>query len=584
MAGGKLSPRQKMINMMYLVLTALLALNVSKEILLSFLTIANSLRSSSEKLGEKNHALAENIKHTVEEQLQNNPNANIKIIPPLVNEVTSFADKVTDHIERHIKALQRPDIAGFDTLTKNIAQLDQTEMNYRYFMYHPQDPLKDDHSNNGRGSGAAKMIRDTLKEYIDWANAKYVEYSNINVPDNKKITLDPAKPYFRYMCVDPKDDPKVPKGTEAKDKTWEYYTFHYTPAIANVAILEKLKTDIAVVETELLEVLKSKLGQVKFKIKGMKAFPAPESKIVVAGMPFEAKIYVVPQLEDSKATFSGPGVKQDAKNPEYGLVKLTADGRNIKAGERDGKQMYSVKVRIPKADGTDEIIDVKDHFIVRRPNFKFSSAAVTILYRDCGNELQAEAPDLGSLFSPEFKATEAKVFPSKKDPAKIRVVPTGKKCVIQVNNKMNNQVVELGKTDFNVVPPPKPTVALYSGKNQLAGASAQVSAKQTVKLKVTAQSDFAKALPDDARYRMVNVKIFRKSGLGSATEVKSYADSPVGPESELDIKLATILTDPKKGEVIYVEVDKVQRKNFEGKFVDEPMGASEKTFVFTISD
>ncbi|MCS7086239.1 MAG: gliding motility protein GldM, partial [Bacteroidia bacterium] len=75
MASGKLTPRQKMINMMYLVLTALLALNVSKEILLSFLTIANSLRSSSEKLGEKNHMLAENIKHTVEEQLQNNPNA-----------------------------------------------------------------------------------------------------------------------------------------------------------------------------------------------------------------------------------------------------------------------------------------------------------------------------------------------------------------------------------------------------------------------------------------------------------------------------------------------------------------------------
>ena len=39
MAGGKLSPRQQMINMMYLVLTALLALNVSKEILDSFITI-----------------------------------------------------------------------------------------------------------------------------------------------------------------------------------------------------------------------------------------------------------------------------------------------------------------------------------------------------------------------------------------------------------------------------------------------------------------------------------------------------------------------------------------------------------------
>ena len=39
MAGGKESPRQKMIGMMYLVLTAMLALNVSKSILDAFITI-----------------------------------------------------------------------------------------------------------------------------------------------------------------------------------------------------------------------------------------------------------------------------------------------------------------------------------------------------------------------------------------------------------------------------------------------------------------------------------------------------------------------------------------------------------------
>jgi hypothetical protein len=47
MAGGKLTPRQKMINMMYLVLTALLALNVSKEILNAFKTVNNSIINSN---------------------------------------------------------------------------------------------------------------------------------------------------------------------------------------------------------------------------------------------------------------------------------------------------------------------------------------------------------------------------------------------------------------------------------------------------------------------------------------------------------------------------------------------------------
>ena len=53
MASGKLSPRQKMINMMYLVLTALLALNVSKEILDSFITVNNGLENTKSSLADK---------------------------------------------------------------------------------------------------------------------------------------------------------------------------------------------------------------------------------------------------------------------------------------------------------------------------------------------------------------------------------------------------------------------------------------------------------------------------------------------------------------------------------------------------
>ena len=47
MASGKLSPRQKMINMMYLVLTALLALNVSKEVLNSFFEVNRGIERTT---------------------------------------------------------------------------------------------------------------------------------------------------------------------------------------------------------------------------------------------------------------------------------------------------------------------------------------------------------------------------------------------------------------------------------------------------------------------------------------------------------------------------------------------------------
>jgi hypothetical protein len=47
MAGGKLPPRQKMIGMMYLVLTALLAMNVSKEIINAFVVMNTGLEKTN---------------------------------------------------------------------------------------------------------------------------------------------------------------------------------------------------------------------------------------------------------------------------------------------------------------------------------------------------------------------------------------------------------------------------------------------------------------------------------------------------------------------------------------------------------
>ncbi len=57
MAGAKLSPRQKMINMMYLVLTALLALNVSREVMDAFYEVMVSQEASIETVEKQNESI-----------------------------------------------------------------------------------------------------------------------------------------------------------------------------------------------------------------------------------------------------------------------------------------------------------------------------------------------------------------------------------------------------------------------------------------------------------------------------------------------------------------------------------------------
>ena len=66
MAGQKLSPRQRMIGMMYLVLTALLALNVSKEIINAFVTLNEGLEITVKNLTGKNNEAYDTFKKSME--------------------------------------------------------------------------------------------------------------------------------------------------------------------------------------------------------------------------------------------------------------------------------------------------------------------------------------------------------------------------------------------------------------------------------------------------------------------------------------------------------------------------------------
>src|ERR1051326_5043622 len=89
-------PRQKMINMMYLVLTALLALNVSSEILNAFKTVNNSLETTNKTVNESTEKIIESLRDKL-----NKPETaeKAKIWLPKADSVINFAKKVNDYIQ-----------------------------------------------------------------------------------------------------------------------------------------------------------------------------------------------------------------------------------------------------------------------------------------------------------------------------------------------------------------------------------------------------------------------------------------------------------------------------------------------------
>ena len=68
MAAGKQTPRQKMIGMMYLVLTALLALNVQKEVLNAFVIVDEGLTKMNENYENNNSDLYATLNQAVAEK------------------------------------------------------------------------------------------------------------------------------------------------------------------------------------------------------------------------------------------------------------------------------------------------------------------------------------------------------------------------------------------------------------------------------------------------------------------------------------------------------------------------------------
>src|SRR6187431_2281573 len=94
MAGAKLSPRQRMINMMYLVLTALLALNVSKEIINAFVTVNESLEVSKTNIDNKNGNTYESFKQLMQNDAKKYGDVNAKAL-----DVKKASDSMVKYIE-----------------------------------------------------------------------------------------------------------------------------------------------------------------------------------------------------------------------------------------------------------------------------------------------------------------------------------------------------------------------------------------------------------------------------------------------------------------------------------------------------
>jgi len=337
-------PRQKMINMMYLVLTALLALNVSAEILNAFKTVNRSIDNANGVLNANNN-----------------------------NIYASFADKLTKPESRAKAEIWKPKADKVKALSaamyNRIEELKVKVKEYGGFVKDKKDSLGYESNLD-----AATRLMDTEGEGPKLeAELKKLKEELLNVDPEikqefaKKLPIDLTYPESK---------------TGNKSNSWTTSYFHMTPAIAAITILNKFQNDIKTSENQIVTFCHTKIGEVEVRFDKLGFVGGLSSQYLMPGE--KLKVYAALGATSSGAA---PQISINGRP-----VSLNADGIAETEFPVSGSGSVDVLIHYKDQDGVEKTIPKKLPYTVGQPSgVAVSADKMNVLYIGVDNPLTITA-------------------------------------------------------------------------------------------------------------------------------------------------------------------------------------------------
>lgn len=403
------TPRQKMIGMMYLVLTAMLALNVSSEILNGFKLVDDSLRTSIESIEEQNRRLYQEFNAMNEK----NP-AKVQEWLKKANNVRNEADALVGYLHQFkVEILKRADKENADTLyARTIDRKDDLEAPTFF-------ALK---------QGNAKILKEKLESY---------QQLLIGLTSGDSRISEAFSSLFNT--------------NEINGKPWAIATFESMPVSAVITILSKYQTDVRNSEAKMIQYLKEMTDEGDARVNQFNAFVVAESNYVMEGQPYKANIYLAAMDTTKKpVVFIGGSRLQ-------GSTYTTTPGRS-------GEYTYSGYIELPAIGGSQpQRLPFNARYNVGKPVAIISNDDLNILYRGFDNSISISAPGIPTD-NLRLGITGGTATP--RGNGRYIVKPTANSVEITVSGVMNGRQVNLGGNTYRVkqLPDPKP-YAVYKDAN-----------------------------------------------------------------------------------------------------------------------
>jgi gliding motility-associated protein GldM len=408
MAHERLSPRQKMIGMMYLILTAMLALNVSKEAVKAFMKVEQGLTKTVRNYAAKNSVIYAAFDAKAAENPVRGGPARDK-----ANEIKQNADQLFDYVQSlKIEIIKQADgekakaINGNDIDIYAVQRFDDTNVPSQVLIGAGED-------------GKAFKLRAAINAYRQLLIEKL---------DGKNPTIEEA------LKTSLNTDDGLKEGNTGTPEAWPNNTFQTLPLVAVVAMLSKIQVDIRNAETDVITYLYDQIEAASFKFNKLIPIIQANSTYVMEGLEYEAKVFFSAVDTTQAPTVTVGAYEQSGTNPDgtpkyvmkgnYQTLKLDESGKGVykvPAGA-PGPRTWTGLITMNAPNGTVLSKPFKGEYTVGAQSVNVSPSAMNVLYRGIQNPIDVSVPGVppdkikvamrnGKLSTGKLKNYKGETFP-----------------------------------------------------------------------------------------------------------------------------------------------------------------------------
>lgn len=378
MAHERLSPRQKMIGMMYLILTAMLALNVSKEAVEAFKKVDKGLTLTIENYIKKNNVIYDAFdKAAAQNATKAGPWKN------KAYDVKQRADELFDYIQNLkieiINTAEGPDnpaVKGKAVIIDEVKRIDENNVPSQILI---------GANENGKANDLKALLASYRDDMINMLGGK-----NLSIEASLKTILNTADGFDK----------------SGEKERWENLNFQALPLVAVITILSKMQVDVRNVETDVLNFLYEQIDARSFKFNRLVPTIITNSTYIMQGNEYEAKVFIAAtdttQAPDVKVgayktTTSADGTPSYEMVGDFTTLPLDDAGKGIYKvrATSTGPKKWGGLISLKAPDGSMVNYPFEAAYVVGESNVVVSPTAMNILYRGIPNPIDISVPGVG---------------------------------------------------------------------------------------------------------------------------------------------------------------------------------------------